>query len=83
MNGGKCPLLPPAPPQAIERHRLLLSPGERRSFVEDLDDLESEVYDIEQKLLVLQRIYRTQPTLLAATGPRGRWGDAMHLRHRR
>ena len=46
----------------------LSSTGERRSFTEDLDDLESEAYTCEQKLLVLQRIYRTQPTLLAA-GP--------------
>ena len=56
---------------AIERHRVLLSRGERRSFTEDLDDLESEGYTCEQKLLVLQRIYRTQPTLLAASGPLG------------
>jgi len=51
--------------QIIERHRVLLSPGERRSFIEDLDDLESEVYDCGQKILVLQRIYRTQLTLLS------------------
>lgn len=29
--------------QDIKRHRLLLSPGERRSLLEDIDDLESEV----------------------------------------
>ena len=144
--------------QAIERHKTLISHGERRSFIEDLDDLESEVrrdliavrsenaadwrsreieslrrslaprwlsvrapartaplcycdrlsppsrrrstiatvtrllhdcyttqvYDCEKKLLVLQRIYRTQPTLLSATGPHGErgMGDAMHLFHR-
>lgn len=29
--------------QDIKRHRQLLSPGERRSLLEDIDDLESEV----------------------------------------
>jgi hypothetical protein len=38
---------------------------------EDCADLESDVYDVPQKLLILQRMYRTQPALLAA-GPPGR-----------
>lgn len=42
--------------------------GERASFFEDLEDLESEQYDCGAKLLVLQRIYRTQPALLAGGG---------------
>ena len=54
--------------QAVERHKVLLSAGERASFFEDLEDLESEQYDCEGKMLVLQRIYRTQPALLAGGG---------------
>ena len=30
----------------------------------DLDELESEAYDVEQKLRTIERIYRTQPSLL-------------------
>ena len=45
-----------------------LSAEERASFEEDLEDLESEQYDVEGKLQVLQRIYRTQPALLAGGG---------------
>ena len=37
---------------------------ERTSLLEDLEDLESDQYDIHTKLLVLQRIYRTQDGLL-------------------
>ena len=47
---------------------MLLSAGERASFFEDLEDLESEQFDCEGKMLVLQRIYRTQPALLAGGG---------------
>jgi len=54
--------------QNIERSTALLSAGERASIFEDLEDLESELYDCEGKLLVLQRIYRTQPALLAGGG---------------
>jgi hypothetical protein len=54
--------------QTVERHKELLSSGERASFFEDLEDLESEQYDCEGKMLVLQRIYRTQPALLAGGG---------------
>ena len=54
--------------QTVERHKVLLSAGERASFFEDLEDLESEQYDCEGKMLVLQRIYRTQPALLAGGG---------------
>ena len=50
--------------QALEKHRVLLAPGEQQSFVEDLDELESEAYDVEQKLRTIERIYRTQPSLL-------------------
>ena len=49
-------------------HRALLEPGERISLFEDLEDLESEQYDCEGKLQVLQRIYRTQPALLVGGG---------------
>ena len=31
---------------------------------QDLDELESEAYDVEQKLRTIERIYRTQPSLL-------------------
>jgi hypothetical protein len=54
--------------QTLERHRALLEPGERISLFEDLEDLESEQYDCEGKLQVLQRIYRTQPALLVGGG---------------
>ena len=54
--------------QTVERHKVLLSAGERGSFFEDLEDLESEQYDCDGKMLVLQRIYRTQPALLAGGG---------------
>ena len=54
--------------QTLERHRSLLEPGERISLFEDLEDLESEMYDCEGKLQVLQRIYRTQPALLVGGG---------------
>ena len=54
--------------QTVERHKELLSSGERASFFEDLEDLESEQYDCAGKMLVLQRIYRTQPALLAGGG---------------
>lgn len=47
---------------------MLLSAVERASFFEDLEDLESEVYDAEGKLAVISRIYRTQPVLLSG-GP--------------
>ena len=50
--------------QAIYRHRFLLASWERTSLLEDLEDLESDQYDIHTKLLVLQRIYRTQDGLL-------------------
>ena len=33
-------------------------------LVQDLDELESEAYDVEQKLRTIERIYRTQPSLL-------------------
>ena len=54
--------------QTLERSKGLLSVGERSSLFEDLEDLESDLYDCESKLLVLQRIYRTQPALLAGGG---------------
>ena len=54
--------------QTLERHRALLEPGERISLFDDLEDLESEQYDCEGKLQVLQRIYRTQPALLVGGG---------------
>ena len=50
--------------QALEKYRVLLAPGERQSLVEDLDEIESEAYDVEQKLRTIERIYRTQPSLL-------------------
>lgn len=50
--------------QAISRHRVLLASSERKSLLEDLEDLESDQYDVHTKLLVLQRIYRTQDCLL-------------------
>ena len=63
-----------------------LSAGERASFFEDLEDLESEVYDVHGKMLVLQRIYRTQPALLAGGGAasagaaqQGEFGPGMQL----
>ena len=76
--------------QAISRHRVLLESTERKSLLEDLEDLESDQYDIHTKLLVLQRIYRTQPALLAAGGAasagashQGELGPGMQLgRHR-
>lgn len=76
--------------QTVERHKELLSSGERASFFEDLEDLESEQYDCDGKMLVLQRIYRTQPALLAAGGAasagashQGELGPGMQLgRHR-
>ena len=68
---------------------MLLSVGERASFFEDLEDLESEMYDCEGKLLVLQRIYRTQPALLAGGGaasagsqPRDQLAPGVLDRHR-
>lgn len=57
--------------QTVLRHRVLLSVGERHQLWEDCADLESDNYDVSQKLLILQRMYRTQPALLAA-GPPGR-----------
>ncbi len=33
-------------------------------LLQDLDELESEAYDVEQKLRTIERIYRTQPSLL-------------------
>jgi nuclear-control-of-ATPase protein 2 len=57
--------------QTVLRHRVLLSVGERHHLFEDCTDLESDVYNVSQKLLILQRMYRTQPALLAA-GPPGR-----------
>ena len=57
--------------QTVLRHRVLLSAGERHNLFEDCADLESDLYDVSQKLLIMQRIYRTQPALLAA-GPPGR-----------
>ena len=73
--------------QTVERHKVLLSAGERASFFEDLEDLESEQYDCEGKLLVLQRIYRTQPALLAgggaaSAGERQELGPGMQLDRR-
>ena len=51
--------------QALEAYRVLLAPGERQSLVEDLDELESEMFGVEQKLRTIERMYRTQPSLLA------------------
>ena len=51
--------------QALESYRVLLAPGERQSLVEDLDELESEMFGVEQKLRTIERMYRTQPSLLA------------------
>ena len=56
---------------------MLLSVGERHHLFEDCADLESAVYNVPQKLLVLQRMYRTQPALLAAGPP----GAPRELRH--
>ena len=62
--------------QTVERHKVLLSAGERASFFEDLEDFESEQYDCEGKMLVLHRIYRTQPALLASGGASSAGGGA-------
>ena len=44
---------------------LLYSPTHSLArLVQDLDELESEAYDVEQKLRTIERIYRTQPSLL-------------------
>ena len=51
--------------QAVGSYRVLLAPGERQSLVEDLDELESEMFDVGQKLRTIERMYRTQPSLLA------------------
>ena len=57
--------------QTVERHMSSFPPASALLF-EDLEDFESEQYDCEGKMLILQRIYRTQPLCwrAAARAPR-------------
>mmetsp|Transcript_31018 Transcript_31018/g.92660 ORF Transcript_31018/g.92660 Transcript_31018/m.92660 type:complete len:254 (+) Transcript_31018:158-919(+) len=57
--------------QTVRRHRVLLSAGERQLLFEDCADLESDTFDVHHKMLILQRMYRTQPALLLKAGPPG------------
>ena len=65
---------PPPLRQAIGRHHVVVTHGGRLSLLEDLSDLESDLYSVDLKLSIRQRMYRTQPALMAA-GSSGRHGQ--------
>lgn len=72
--------------RAIHRHRVLLASGERESLLVDLADMESDGFDVSEKLEIVKRVYRSQPALLGATSATGalrpvELGSVQHLAH--